>query len=202
MGPSPVTEDIWSEMHERLLSFIRRRVASIHDAEDILQDVFVRIHAGLDGLRDTQRITAWIYQIARNAIVDYHRGRAASGRRIASLAEDIDETMAPSHDDGSDIVRDASDEFARCMEPLLGELPEKYQQAVVLTELNGATQKEAAEQLGLSLSGMKARVQRGRSKLKDVVLDCCEVEFDRRGGLIDYERRRGSACGRCDCNGE
>jgi RNA polymerase sigma-70 factor (ECF subfamily) len=46
---------------------------------------------------------------------------------------------------------------------------------------------------------MKARVQRGRGKLKDVLLDCCNVELDHRGGLLDYERRAQSKCDNCDC---
>ena len=70
----------------------------------------------------------------------------------------------------------------------------------MLTELEGVTQKDAAAKLGLSISGMKSRVQRGRGKLKDVVLDCCEVELDRRGGLVDYRRRNGDVLGGCDCD--
>jgi len=186
------TEQLWHEMHERLLSFIRRRVATIQDAEDILHDVFIRIHANLGGLKDTQSVSACVYQIARNAITDYHRGLAAASRALAGLAESVGEPTDEG-EDAADIERQAAEEFARCLEPLMAELPERYRQAIVLTELNGTTQKDAAGELGLSVSGMKARVQRGRSKLKDVILDCCSVEFDRRGGLVDYERGDGRA---------
>ncbi len=195
------TKEIWSQMHQRLLSYIRGRVDKLHDAEDILQDVFVRIHANLDDVKDTENVTAWIYQITRNVITDFYRQRAASAGALARLAEQTDEHL-PSADDREaepDVVRRASDEFARCLEPMLGEVPEPYRQAVTLTELEGMTQKDAAEKLGLSISGMKSRVQRGRGKLKDVILDCCEVELDRRGGLVDYRRRSEDACGGCDC---
>ena len=85
----------------------------------------------------------------------------------------------------------------------MGELPEHYRQALELTELEGVTQKEAAGRLGLSVSGMKARVQRGRSKLKDVIDDCCSIEFDRRGGLVDYHRRNDTDAGNnCPCGDE
>ena len=191
---SAETEHIWQEMHQRLLSFITGRLGTVHDAEDILQDVFVRIHSNLDGVRDTQSITAWIYQITRNAITDFYRKRAAAGNTLAGLAENFDETT---HDE-VDVEREAEQEFTRCMVPLLNELPEHYRQALVLTELNGVAQTEAAGQLGLSVSGMKARVQRGRAKLKDVVDDCCRVELDRRGGLVDYERRDESDCKDCE----
>ena len=190
------TERVWQEMHERLLSYIKRRVHTADDAEDILQEVFVRIHANLKHLKDTRSVTAWIYQIARNAITDYHRKQATSARALAGLADDA----ADGTGDPPDIVREARDEFGRCLAPLLNELPEHYRQAITLIELNGVRQKDAAAELGLSVSGMKARVQRGRSRLKDVILDCCNVELDRRGSLIDYERRDGCACEDCSCD--
>jgi RNA polymerase sigma-70 factor (ECF subfamily) len=194
------TKEIWSQMHQRLLSYIRGRVDKLHDAEDILQDVFVRIHANLEDVKDTENVTAWIYQITRNVITDYYRQRAASAGALARLAEQTDEHLpfAPDRKTEPDAVRRASDEFAQCLEPMLGEVPEPYRQAVTLTELRGMTQKDAAEKLGLSISGMKSRVQRGRGKLKGVILDCCEVELDRRGGLVDYRRRNPNACDGCD----
>ncbi len=194
------TTEIWSQMHQRLLSYIRGRVATPHDADDILQDVFVRIHANLGDVRDTENVTAWVYGITRNVITDYYRQRAASAGALTQLAEQIDQRV-PSSPEGeaeAGVFRRASDEFAQCLEPMLGEVPEPYRQAVTLTEIGGMTQKNAAEKLGVSLSGMKSRVQRGRGKLKDVILDCCEVEFDRRGGLVDYQRRSRDACGGCD----
>jgi RNA polymerase sigma-70 factor (ECF subfamily) len=115
------------------------------------------------------------------------------------LAEQIDARVpaVPEPDAEPDIFRRASNEFAHCLEPMLNEVSEPYRQAVTLTEIEGMTQKDAAEKLGVSVSGMKSRVQRGRGKLKDVILDCCEVELDRRGGLVDYRRRRPHACEDC-----
>ena len=101
--------------------------------------------------------------------------------------------------DDEDITDRAIEEFSRCIEPLLGEVPQPYREAIALTELGGMTRKDAAARLGMSVSGMKARVQRGRGKLKDVLLDCCHVEFDHRGGLLDYGRRTESDCDNCDC---
>ena len=197
MDPGPGTEHIWGRMHDRLLSFIRGRVASVEDAEDILQDVFLHIHSKPGTLKDTDSITAWTYRITRNAIIDYHRARA-KGATIVDGS--IDGAPDPA-DVSPDVERRAVREFSDCVAPMLAELPEHYRQAVTLTELSGMSQVEAARKLGLSVSGMKTRVQRGRGKLKDVLLDCCTVEFDRRGGLLDYRRRRGGACGEgCDCS--
>jgi len=194
------TEQLWREMHGHLLSYVRGRVATVDDAEDILQDVFLRIHANLDRLKDSQRVAAWIYQIARNAITDYHRSRARRAG-AAGLAGEGDEAAVAAYGDdaASDACRRAIDELGHCLRPFLARLPEHYRQAVTLTELKGMRQTEAARELGLSVSGMKARVQRGRGKLKEAILDCCAVEFDRRGGLVDYQRREGGDCEDCAC---
>ena len=189
------TEQLWAAMHDALLAYIRRRVANLDDAEDILQDVFIRIHSNLGKLDNAQSVTAWAYRIARNAITDHHRKKAADTRIVNKMALGAVESF----EQDEDITDRAIEEFSRCIEPLLGEVPQPYREAIALTELGGMTRKDAADRLGLSVSGMKARVQRGRGKLKDVLLDCCNVEFDHRGGLLDYGRRAGSDCDNCDC---
>lgn len=195
------TKEIWSQMHQRLLSYIRGRVATPHDAEDILQDVFVRIHANLGDVRDTQNITTWVYQITRNAIIDYYRQRAKAAAAIKTLAEEAPGTaqLSDDRDPQTGPESEPSTVLAGCMEPLVKRLPEPYRRAVTLTELDGLTQRDAAERLGLSLSGMKSRVGRGRGKLKELLLGCCNVELDPRGSIVDYEQRSGRTCGGCDC---
>ena len=195
------TKEIWSQMHQRLLSYIRGRVSTPHDADDLLQDVFVRIHANLDDVKDTENVTAWVYQITRNVITDYYRQRAKAAGAIKTLAEE--ETGPARLSDDRDCQTEPESEpstvMAGCMEPLMKNLPEPYRRAVTLTELDGLTQKDAAERLGLSISGMKSRVGRGRSKLKELLLGCCNVELDSRGAVVDYEQRDGGTCGDCDC---
>ena len=94
----------------------------------------------------------------------------------------------------------AAEELSQCLRPLIATPPATCSEALELTELGGKTQSEAADSLGLSVSGMKSRVQRGRTKLKELLLDCCHVEIDRRGGVVGYEprnseRRRCTSCG-------
>jgi RNA polymerase sigma-70 factor, ECF subfamily len=79
---------------------------------------------------------------------------------------------------------------------LIERLPEKHRDALVLTELEGLTQADAARRLGISVSGAKARVQRGRAQLRTLPLDCCDVALDRRGEITAYRARSGS-CDRC-----
>jgi RNA polymerase sigma-70 factor (ECF subfamily) len=196
MTTSPNTEALWTEFHRAMLSFIRRRVSSSHDADDILQEMFVRVHAHLSRDRPVTNLAAWLYRVAQNSIHDHYRQTARSRDGMKRLAE---EPSAATDESSSG----ASAELAGCLEALLERLPPAYREALTLTELGGMSQVAAAPQLGLSVSGVKSRVQRGRRKLKQVLLDCCDVELDARRGVVAYEsrtrpRERGCPC-RCDC---
>lgn len=189
------TEALWGELRKRLFSFLRRRVATPEDAEDLLQEVFTRIHENAATLDEVESVTGWVYRTAGNAVTDYYRRRGAFARATEAFA-----TMPPVVSEDEDPA--AEEELAQCLRPLIATLPETYGQALELTELEGRTQGEAADALGLSLSGMKSRVQRGRTKLKEVLLDCCHVEIDRRGSVVGYEPRKPGSyrCGRCGCD--
>ena len=176
---SATTEEIWQRFGADLRRFIARRVSEPADAEDVLQDVFVKIHARLDTVQDEERVAAWVYQIARNAIVDTHRRHRETW--------DLSEITALEAKDAPDGTVEL--EVARWLKPMIDDLPDKYREALWLTEFEGLTQVELAERLGMSVSGAKSRVQRGRSLLRHDLLDCCQFEFDRRGGIIGYRTR-------------
>jgi RNA polymerase sigma-70 factor (ECF subfamily) len=174
------TERVWEEFHGPLQQFIRRRVSDEAAAEDILQDVFLRIHQHMDTLKDVRKLEGWIYQITRNAIIDAYRSRKHETTLEAAEELDLPEELL---DD--DIVS----ELLPCVRAMVRNLPELDRQALVLTEYQGLTQKELAERLGLSFSGAKSRVQRAREKLKQQLLECCHFELDRRGHIINYQPR-------------
>jgi len=186
---SVTTLDVWNQFSSQLHHFIRKRVSDPRDADDILQDVFVKLHTRIETLRDEDRLAAWVYQIARNALIDYYR---RNDRNV-----DLTDTL-PVEDEPEQ--NDAETYIARYLADLIDELPEKYREAVRLSEIQGLTQKETAEQLGLSLSGAKSRVQRGREMLRQMLLECCHFEFDRRGTLIDY-RPNPQCCAQCQATG-
>ncbi len=188
----PATEVIWHEFQERLRAFVSRRVRRPADVEDILQEVFMRIHRGIDSIQQRDRLPAWVFQITRNAIIDHYRSAALHPE---AAPEEID-TPAPVAD-GKDLQ--GLEELSTCLEPMIAALPEAYRDAIRSTELNGLTQVEAARRAGLGLSGMKSRVQRARRQLKTMLDECCRIEVDRRGGILDYSVRdaRKSPCGPC-----
>jgi RNA polymerase sigma-70 factor, ECF subfamily len=168
-------EKIYLHFREKISEFILRRVRDEQTADDIVHDVFLKIHSNINTLRDQSRLESWIYQIARNAITDHFRQR----KNIL-----LDHMEVP--DDSSYNDDESFRKVAESIEPMLGLLPDQYREALELTEFRGLTQKELAEKLGISLSGAKSRVQRGRSMLKNEMLKCCHFEFDRFGKIIDY----------------
>jgi RNA polymerase sigma-70 factor (ECF subfamily) len=187
----PSTDAVWAAFADPVRQFIRRRVGDDADADDILQIVFAKIHAGLGELADSERLPAWIFRIARNAVIDHIRSRA-SGPVAVDLPDDVAEVREPVS---------AVEELADCVRPLIDRLPEPYRHALTLTEIEGRTKRELADALGLSLSGAKSRVQRGREQLKASLLACCHVERDRHGRVIDYEPRPGcSGCSSAPCS--
>ena len=184
------SQNIWNEVQSGLRAFIAKRVADEAAAEDLSQEVFVRMQRGLGRLKDHKRLLSWIYQIARHAIIDYYRARDRQPERPVGLASDL-ETIHPASlpvesSEGSGQLRT---ELAGCLRPMIERLPEDYRQAVTIVDLEGLAHHEAAERLGLSVSGMKSRVQRGRRQLRDMLEACCVIALDRRRGVADYDLR-------------
>jgi RNA polymerase sigma-70 factor (ECF subfamily) len=167
-------EKAWVEFNDQLRRFIFKRIPDEDIAEDILQEVFVKIHSNIETLKDEGKFQSWIYQITRNAITDYFRGQ----KTLSELPETPNTSK-----DSEEVVQ----KLIPCIKAMVDSLPDRYRQALVLTEYEELTQKEMAEKLGISLSGAKSRVQRGREKLKEMLLECCHFEFDRFGKVLDYQ---------------
>jgi RNA polymerase sigma-70 factor (ECF subfamily) len=167
------------ELRALLVPFISKRVEP-QDVEDVLQNVFVRIQRGLGELRESDKLVAWGYQIARNVIVD--QARRATVRRHDVL--DRVRSVAAPHPDED---HSGAGELALILRHFIAMLPAAYREALQMTELDGMTQAEAARRAGLSLPGMKSRVQRARAQLRELLEACCEIELDTRGSIIDVE---------------
>jgi RNA polymerase sigma-70 factor (ECF subfamily) len=176
---SMTTEQAWEAFHVPLQHFIRRRVSDEETTKDVLQEVFLKIHQYIDTLKETKKLESWVYQITRNAIIDSYR-RKEKPMKTLDTPEMMD---MPEELPDDDIVTALSP----AVRAIVRSLPEQDRQALILTEYQGLTQKEFGERLGLSFSGAKLRVQRAREKLKQMLLDCCHFEVNRRGHVIDYQ---------------
>ncbi|MCI3954024.1 MAG: hypothetical protein K0R53_3524 [Burkholderiales bacterium] len=187
-------EELWTDLQARLRGFVGRRIGDPHAADDVAQEVLLRLHRSLGDLRLEDRLDAFAYRVARNAIIDHYRSRASARETLAEPGD-----LVTRIDSGRDDVRDsdndgARQELARCLAPLVQQLPEPYREALTLTDLGKLSQVEAAAVLGLSVPGMKARVQRARSQVHQLLTGCCDVAMDGTRHITEVRRT-----GPCDC---
>jgi RNA polymerase sigma-70 factor (ECF subfamily) len=176
----------WAETLSGVRAFVAARTGDPELAADLTQDVLVRSIAS-GALDRVDNPTAWLYRSARNAVIDHYRTRR-SHRAAAELERWPDPGPADSG------PNQATRDLARCLQPLLSELHPTARDALTRVDLDGQTHQQAAAQLGISVSGMKSRVQRARRQLKALLTSCCQVEVDRAGAVADY-RPRGHGCG-------
>ena len=177
----------WRELRDELARFVAARVPA-SDVDDVVQEALTRIHGGVASVRDHDRLGPWLYQVTRNAIVDHHR----RARPVEPLE---DELPAPPEGEGEDEDERLPRLLAPCLRAYVGMLPAVSRQAITLVELEGLSQVEAAARLGISVSTMKSRVQRGRAQLRLMVEQCCAIGLDARNHVIDVTPR--SRCETC-----
>jgi RNA polymerase sigma-70 factor (ECF subfamily) len=186
------TAALWREFSAPLRSFLRARTRSDADADDLLQDIFVRIQKRLPGLRDPAKLQGWIYRIARNAVIDHYRAR----REHVPLDFEL-ESEDP---EGRDLV-----DLSHSLRRFIAALPAQYREPLVRHEFQGEPMQEVATALGLSLTATKTRVRRARMMLRKMLDQCCRFEFDRLGRVIEAVPRVKDACDSsrsCDCDCE
>jgi RNA polymerase sigma-70 factor, ECF subfamily len=177
----------WQFFEKQLRMYIKKRVPQ-NAADDIYGDVILRLVSNQDKFQAAANPVAWMYKVTTNIITDYYRNHAQEQAVLnQSTTGNIEE---PASIDKDTL---ASDELAECVLPLINNLPAAYSEALLMTEIKGMKQADAAKKLNLSLSGMKSRVQRGRSLLKKSILRCCQVSVNRKGSIIDYEQTK-SCC--------
>lgn len=185
---SATTDKIWNEFNKELLHFIGKRVKNREVANDLLQDVFVKIHLKLPTLTDHDKLASWVYQITRNTIIDHYRKLKPQG----DLSDTADEPQEP---------ETYNSEFSKCLQPFLNGLPDDYREAILQTELGELSQKEFAEKAGISYSGAKSRIQRGREKLLELFNQCCKISADQYGNIMEYQGKNScsDSAAACDC---
>lgn len=188
------TVSLWDTFHEGVRGFVVKRVPLEADAEDILQEIFLRIHQGASGIQKQDRVQAWVYAVARGAVADFYRARYQKQKETQALPGE----PSAMHETPPLLVNleeyegahDVHEEVLSWLRPMIDELPEKYRVALVLADVEGLRQKDVAKRLGLSLSGAKSRVQRARVMLGEALQACCDIEFGLDGRAVAYRKRR------------
>lgn len=175
---------IWTDFHKELKSFIQNKTRNSADTDDILQDVFIKIIRNFDKVAQSKNLRHYLYGIVRNAINDYFRNKKP--------ILDTDNIKEDFTDEETQTLNATVAEC--CIKPFIKKLPEHYREALLITEFQDISQKELAEKLGISYSGAKSRVQRGKEKLKEFILNCCAYESDNYGNLTGGEEKN------CSCS--
>ena len=175
-----LVQNDWKVLRRELRSFILKRVHDKAVADDLTQDVFLKVHASIDRLKHAEKLTAWIYQITRNTINDYFRKKSRS--------------IDPHDIDWDSDSNNLNECVASCLKDLILTLPEKYREALQLAELDQVSQLQLAERLGISYSGAKSRVQRARLLLKQKMDEVLVVKTDTYGNVIVCEDKNPCCC--------
>lgn len=175
----------YARLYQSLRSYLRRRIPDATQAEDLLQEVFVKaLVSERAGLR-IDNLTGWLFAVARTALVDYFR---ATRTPTQELDDNIPEKEA------ADDLR-LHEEISSCLTLFVAQLSPIYRDTLVATDLRGETLSSYAARQGVSVSAIKSRAARGRAMLKEKLLECCRVEMT--DGLVsDYHQTSPSRCGR------
>ena len=172
---------IYAEHHIRILRYLTRMVG-VQDAEDLAQEVFIRAAKAYEDFRHEAKIETWLYRIATHVAVDRLRGTAS--RRETLLGQELDEVAA----DGQESVSSLEEKTLRraaneCIRNVIYGLPENYRTPLILSELEGFTNREIAEIMDVSLDTVKIRLHRAKEQLKQALLDACQFSRDERNEL-------------------
>lgn len=176
------TAEVWKRFSDGLRGYIRNRINDPETVEDLLQEIFARIHINLHKLQDEARVKPWVYTIARNVVTDHYR----KGNNPVLLPGES--TIADTEEERGELTE------KDCLLPLIHNLPEKYRKAMLLSEIEGRKQAEVAEMLQISLSGAKSRIQRGRRLLQYGYMDCCDYKLNEDGYLVGEHQEDCKVC--------
>ncbi len=167
---------LWRKFHEALLNYIKKNISNPEDAEDILQNVFLKIHTNIHQLKEKEKVSSWLYRVTRNTIIDTYR---VNGNKKAELLTHLDDKIGMEDDS---LEKSWELEISSCVKRMIRQLPEKYRTVLAWYEFDGLTHKQIAQRLGISVSGSKTRVQRSREKMKELFICGCNTEGEFKKG--------------------
>ncbi len=181
------TTTIWQAFGQNLHTYLRKRVDCTADADNLLQDIFLKIHLNKDNLRHSEGLANWVWRLTQNTLTDYYRSK----KRTLVYAHDEETAHTPAPVPVQE--QEFTQMLALCIRPFLDLLPPHQREAIELADFDRVSQKELAEKWGIGYSGAKSRVQRARLELEEQFRACCRIEHDAFGNIIDFEPH----CGKC-----
>ena len=167
----------WHRHEAELHGWLQKRLGNRSDADDMLQDLFLKCVRQQDRFCEIENARAWLFEVARNALIDRLRLTREQVELPPDLAS-ITEEIAP------------VDSLAACLPRVLSELSAEDREAITLCDLEGMSQHDYAELKGISLPGAKSRIQRARKRMRVQLASACQVRFDAAGRVSDFVPRQ------------
>lgn len=174
-------DKVFIDFHKFLLNYVSARINNRDDAADLVQEVFLKAAMKVDSLRDDEKIKGWILTIAKNAIIDYYR-KGAKAQETVEIDNLLGTLSAPE-------TKTTEIALEKCLSGFIKELPEEYRAIIEDSEIKGIRQKDLVDKYGIAYPSVRSRVQRGRGKLKEMFLKCCEIELDNHGNILQATPR-------------
>jgi RNA polymerase sigma-70 factor (ECF subfamily) len=188
-----LVDESWTQLRTQVRRMLGSRLANAADAEDVAQDVLLKVFRNEGGLREGDRFGGWLSTTVRNAMVDHLRSRQRH-----PVARNDEGHQIESHEISDDL---SHDEVRACLtvalRPFAQRLPAHYREVIILSELEEVPHAEIARRLDISISGVKSRVQRGRELLRKMLVDCCQIALDARRSIVGCEPRSGETAQEC-----
>jgi RNA polymerase sigma-70 factor (ECF subfamily) len=171
---------LFKEHESRIYNFIYRMTQNEADAEELTQEVFIRVWNGIDELRSDSSINSWIYRIASNVWLDSFRKNKRESKQES--LEMYDEFL---YDAKILLIEDEiyKAKLAECIRSYITKLPEDYRAVIILHDIEGFKNSEIAKMFGISLDAVKIRLHRARGKLREILTKECQVLYNRNGEI-------------------
>ncbi len=170
-------QDIWEDYRISIKIFLHSKISNHSDAEDLLQEIFIRMYKNIDSVKTKGSLKSWIFQVANHVIVDYYREKA---KFKYSKFEDKE----------SNVKIDPYENLSDCIAPFIKKLPKESRKLLTAIELNGISQIDYAKELNINYSTLKSQVKKSRLQLQDIFKKCCNFSFDGKGHIIDFSPKR------------
>lgn len=171
-------------LHKAIINFedgirdlIQKKISIASDAEDIAQEVFLKVSLAHSRNEKISNVKSWIFSIANNTISEFYRKKYRSKEGLQPANTSFPEPAF------------IPEELCACdfTLPLISLLDEKYRVPLAMSDIENIPQKEIARQLNLSLPAVKARIQRARVKLRELFFECTHIEYDNYGNVFSFE---------------
>lgn len=169
--------ELWETYHMDLEHFIFSKVKDEQITNDLIQEIFIKVHTKLDSLQDETKVKSWLFSIARNATMDYFK---KSAKTVPLNTFDIkDESWEETAHSPQD-----------CLPGIIKNLPKKYRNPLFLSDIKGLKQAAVAKRLKLSLPTVKSQIQRARKLIKQGYIDCCDYRVNDKGFLVGETKEK------------